>query len=131
MALCLPALPGGIEFPMCWAAGSIVSLTVCYGLMEQALLESSTGCILDLPLYYKSVAAGRRYLKSINCVYSVHHCERLYSEGSRPDIHTAKCAVWVLCWIRSERWLGKEHGTVAQLCSLDSYTYLRVVFLVT
>lgn len=55
---------------------------LCYGLMEQALLESSTGCILDLPLYYKSVDAVRRYLKSINCIYSVHHSERLHSEGS-------------------------------------------------
>lgn len=30
--------------------------------MEQALLESSTGRLLDLPLYSKSVAAGRCYL---------------------------------------------------------------------
>ena len=39
--------------------------------MEQALLESSTGRILDLPLYYKSVAAGRRYWNLLT-VYSLY-----------------------------------------------------------
>ena len=39
--------------------------------MEQALLESSAGRILDLPLYYKSVAAGRRYWNLLT-VYSLY-----------------------------------------------------------
>lgn len=37
--------------------------------MEQALLESSTSCILDLCLYYKSVAAGRCCYLNLFTVY--------------------------------------------------------------
>lgn len=88
MPSCLPGFHGGIEFPVCSAAGSIVSLTastLCYGLMERVLLESSTGCVLDLPVYYKS----ETLLDAISCIYYVNHSERLYCKDF-PTKYAAK-----------------------------------------